>query len=86
MSTVGQIDFYQSKNGLTLTDGFYWVANRQRKYISIILIQNKTNSVTIFNTPARMSIAQFIQLEALNQTEILERISYPKKVLKFKFN
>lgn len=86
MAQTGQIHYYQSKNGITLVDGFYFVANLQKKYISTIFIDNKNNVVMIFNTPARMTISQFMQLETMGGTEILSRIEYPKKVLKYKFD
>lgn len=83
--TQQQQNYYQTKNGITLTDGFYFAANIQKKYISIILIKNKENMVMIFNTPARMTIQQFLQLETMGGTEIIEKIEYPKKVLKYRF-
>lgn len=76
---------HQTANGTTLLDGFYWVANLQKSYISMVYIQNKENVVRIFDATARMTIQNLLNLEQMNGIEILEPVNIPKKVSNYKF-
>jgi len=77
---------HQSKNGIALVDGFYWVANLQKKYLSMVYIQNKENMVRIFGVDTKMTVQNLVNLEKMNGVEILDIVAVPKKVQNYKFS
>lgn len=72
MATAQQQTIYQTKKGITLTDGLFLVRNPRTQRINVISISK--GIVYIHDVTRQMNLQQLIWMDSVGQLEIFETL------------